>query len=112
MAISMTWASDTVTLIMALIAALAIGGSLASVAIFAVVMRFAQKGSQAATDFTVFQSSHVLTTILVSSLAIALAGHLGYATALAVGITLCIAGAASLWAANASLFGGSRAHVS
>lgn len=64
----------------------AFGTSLSTVVIYATVMRFAQRGRQPATDFTVYQSSHIFTEILLSSIGMSLSVYFGYAVGISLGI--------------------------
>ncbi|MEM0909606.1 MAG: MFS transporter [Pseudomonadota bacterium] len=65
-----------------------IGTGLASVVVFAVIMRFAKEGDQAGTDFTIFQSSHVFGAILLPSVAIGISSQLGYSAGFGFGIAI------------------------
>jgi len=69
-----------------------LGIGVTSVASYTLAMRFAQQGEQPGTDCSVFQGLQTLGEILVSSLAIGVAGYWGYASGLGVGLlVLCVA---------------------
>lgn len=95
------WAPAPV-LIATLIASSAFGIGLASVVVFAIVMRYAQRGVQPGTDFTVFQSSHVLGGMIASTLAIGLSASAGYGAGLMLGIVLCALALATLLRTDAA----------
>ncbi|MEM9054712.1 MAG: MFS transporter [Pseudomonadota bacterium] len=87
-----------------LIAMAGIGISLSSVVVFSVVMRFAQAGDQPGTDFTVFQSSHVLGGGIASSIAIGISGAFGYLAGLTLGIGVCVLAIITLLSVSGHLF--------
>lgn len=89
MAMSGELVAPTPIIIGPMIAMAAVGISLSSVVVFAVVMRFAQSGDQPGTDFTVFQSSHVFGGGIASAAAIAVSGAFGYIVGLGLGVAIC-----------------------
>nr|WP_218281416.1 MFS transporter [Pseudomonas sp. RW407] len=69
-----------------------LGIGVTSVASYTLAMRFAQQGEQPGTDCSVFLGLQTLGEILVSSLAIGVAGYWGYASGLGIGLlALCAA---------------------
>ncbi|PWR19986.1 MFS transporter [Zavarzinia compransoris] len=68
----------------AAIVVLSAGAGLAAVAVSTLFMGFAGRGGQAGTDFTLLQSAQVLGETAAGSLAVALAGALGYRDGLLV----------------------------
>lgn len=79
-----TWAGVPYVLAATLLGGLGIG--VTSVASYTLAMGFAQSGQQPGTDCSVLQGLQTLGEILVSSLAIGVAAHWGYASGLWVGM--------------------------
>lgn len=68
------------------------GTGVVSVAIYALLMGFAQRGEQPATDYSLYQGCQVLGEILVGSFATALAAFAGYGAAMVLAALLgCLA---------------------
>ncbi|UDL06294.1 MFS transporter [Marinobacter sp. CA1] len=68
------------------------GTGVVSVAIYALLMGFAQRGEQPATDYSLYQGCQVLGEILVGSFATALAAFAGYGAAMMLAALLgCLA---------------------
>ncbi|KAF1051464.1 MAG: Protein AmpG [Stenotrophomonas maltophilia] len=63
-----------------------LGTGVVSVASYTLGMRYAQQGAQPGTDFSVFQGLQTLGEILITSLALGVAAHWGYASGLGVGL--------------------------
>lgn len=108
MAISATLIEPMPMMIGPTIAMAAVGISLVSVVVFAVVMRFAQDGDQPGTDFTVFQSSHVFGGGVASSAAIGVSGAIGYVAGLGLGVGICVLALITLLTVNKGLMPDTR----
>ena len=79
-----------------------LGIGVTSVCLYTLLMRYAQLGRQAATDFSIFQSTQTLGEIVIASAATALAARAGYAAGMLVGVaSALLAIAMLLWVRRA-----------
>lgn len=80
-----------------------LGIGVTSVCLYTLLMRHVQLGRQAATDFSIFQSTQTLGEIVIASAATALAARAGYAAGMLVGVaSALLAIAMLLWVRRAA----------